>query len=765
MKQNYCLQLWLPPCPSFEDGQNKGKHTETIYFSGTDIYIVIFSIKNPKSFEKVAGFLKAIKEFKDTNPNILEKDIPILMVGNNAEVRATAKPQDPEIVPAKDAVYLAKQFQVSKYIEINSSNTYHIAELFNQAIGTVELLHETMCNKEKAKPKPVPLEEWQIRSLKEDLYFRSILTLGVVSGFFNQLNRTFEIEKEPGVEYFYTLDGTDPSKVNGSHYESPIKFKKPYPKAIKIIGLRRGYFPCEVQAFEVPEDSDVPDCFFDTFTKGFHILRKPNSTYFVSFDSEKEPGPDAMIYEDPGIYFDQTEKPNACFGETIEIPELIRVVAVEEGKFKSKTKVFRSFQVLPQPTVHFSPSDNMLKIETVPGIVYKYTVDGTTPTYDSQTYSGPVMLSNAKKPDFAIKVAAFPKYFFPSKVVTVIPPASNKKLPTAPATATGANRQSARSPSPTQGSKDASQAPLSANSKNRPASSTTQSKMPVKMTKAAVLQQRSSSPQTKSPTPRRNDSPRKILPFTPKSQSNSLTSSTSGAVSGRTESPTAPVVRPQKNIKSALTLKEQEAAIHRKTNVKPTNASSSFLKKSPKSKKSAQFKVNTAFPEDEENKETQENEQDSSQDQDSSVEQTENDNSQLQQSTENEEPNNSQPAAAQQTQPAAANKKKNDVSVVCKAEGTNVKFDFEKRVILTRIFIKTPGNGKGPAGYECFAVDEEEANVESIGKGELKDVEGEQIVKINSQVCCNKLLCEFKMRDGQKSFKIIDMRVEAKPHV
>jgi hypothetical protein len=41
--------------------------------------------------------------------------------------------------------------------------------------------------------------------------------------------------------------------------------------------------------------------------------------------------------------------------------------------------------VLSLPTVHYSAVENMIRIETIPGIVYKYTLDGSIPTYNSAT--------------------------------------------------------------------------------------------------------------------------------------------------------------------------------------------------------------------------------------------------------------------------------------------------------------------------------------------------------------------------------------------
>jgi hypothetical protein len=50
----------------------------------------------------------------------------------------------------------------------------------------------------------------------------------------------------------------------------------------------------------------------------------------------------SMMYREPGIFFD--EHPNAGFTVSQKIPPLVRVIAVEKEKFKSKVKNFKSYE-------------------------------------------------------------------------------------------------------------------------------------------------------------------------------------------------------------------------------------------------------------------------------------------------------------------------------------------------------------------------------------------------------------------------------------
>src|SRR5690606_21620730 len=101
-------------------------------------------------------------------------------------------------------------------------------------------------------------------------------------------------------------------------------------------------------------------------------------------------------------------------------------------------------------------------------------------------------------------------------------------------------------------------------------------------------------------------------------------------------------------------------------------------------------------------------------------------------------------------------------NVTCKADGTSVEFEFERHVYLSNVIVKTPGNGEGPVGYECFSVDEDTLEMITIGKGNLEDREGEQVMRIfpDFHSPCKKLLCNFKIGENQTSFKILDMKVD-----
>lgn len=329
-------------------------------------------------------------------------DIPIVLVGNHTEVRDDREYRG-ELVDSRDAVEVAQEFQVSKYIEVFSGNLFHVQEIFQQTVHAINAFHASTS---------ISSVERSLYNAHEDKYFRGLLTIPTPEGEFDQFEKTFEINTVEGVDYFFTFDDEDPNKLS-KRYGSAIKLKRPFPRLIKVIALERCKYASEISRFEIPLESNEPVCYFDPVTKGFHIDTEANTSYFMTIDGTK-PTSSSMMYSEPGLFFD--DSPNYCFSDNPKVPHTIRVVAVEQNRFKSKCLTCKPFEILSPPVVHYS--DNMLRIDTIPGIVYKYTLDGTVPSYHSLTYSRPVMLARTAETK-AIRVAAFPKLYFCSKFVEI----------------------------------------------------------------------------------------------------------------------------------------------------------------------------------------------------------------------------------------------------------------------------------------------------------------------------------------------------------
>lgn len=715
---NYCLQLWLPEC------SEESAFLRPLFYRTTDAFIVIFSIKSEESFGFARDvYLPELKTFIDSFENDGEIDdefaefhfgIPILLVGNHAECR-----NDPEFrgrfVTPEDAVQLGQRYGVCNYIEISSDNMIHVHEVFRQCIIAVKNNHgeSSLTDQERL-----------MLHARENAYFQNVLTVPTPEGSFDQIDCTFSISCEHGVDYFLTIDGTSPTKAS-IRYSEPITFKKPFPQEIRVIGIARGRYQSEEAHFPVPRESSVPEGYFDIHTRTFRIVSRPDTVYFFTLDGTKPERETGMLYdtESDGIPLDQmfqespaTSKPNSCFVGPVRIPEMIKVIGIEKNKFKSRVASFQPFATLPTPTVSYNNMDRVLKVDALPGLVYKYTLDGTTPNWDSITYTSPVLLPS--DPSITtIKVAAFPKYSFPSRVAEL----TNIE-------------------------------PVSKTSRNE------SSRHAVKLTNSAIVSRRAASPRSpmqdmlhghSSLSPRRtysssldnNDtmhihnnnnsmwstsSPGKLLGFgsgvdrglynrSPLRERTASPHRSPRLVNSEGGTP----VRKQRILQAPLTIKEQESLVKRKALFKRKSSNSS----SPlRGRKSQEFHVNAAR-----------------------IQHVPGD-------------------TANETVRKHISNSNNEL-VQCKAEGANVEFSFAKPVRLSNVYVKTPGNEQGPTGYRCFVVDEENASVTNIGEGDLDDRLGMQRLLIDpskypGQVF--KLLCNFKMAPGQTSFKILDMKVDCK---
>jgi hypothetical protein len=197
-----------------------------------------------------------------------------MMVGNYGEFR-NDESYSGKLVPSQDVVKVAKANGVSKYIEIFSTDTHHVCEIFKQVVLAIH---------HHQRSSTISVGERRQQHIAEDYFFRNLITVPKPEGQFDQLERTFELTPLDGVEYLITLDGSDPVELS-SKYTGPIKLRKPYSKVIKVVGYERGKYKSEVAVFEVPEETDPPTGYFDPISKSFHIMEdRPDCLYFMTFD-------------------------------------------------------------------------------------------------------------------------------------------------------------------------------------------------------------------------------------------------------------------------------------------------------------------------------------------------------------------------------------------------------------------------------------------------------------------------------------------------
>lgn len=535
-KKRIALELWLPPCI------DETSSLRPLYYPGTDIFILVFSIKEKASFLYLKNVI--LPELKKYNQENEKEDIPILLVGNHAEVR-NDESFEGELVQSQDAFNLAQENDISKYIEIFSENLFHIHEIFQQAALVIFSIHGSTSLIGSASfsgTSTLTKEDRLNRYAKEHSFLKSQLTLTSSECNFSQIDRTFELITQSGVEYFYTLDGSNPTKLS-KKYTGPIVLKSPYPKEIRTIAISRCKYQSEISIFKMPGHSTAPFGYFDPITKAFHIQRKADTIYFLTTDGST-PTTNSTVYTPPGLFFDG-KKINGAFEKTPNIPEVIKVIAIEEGKFASKSTSFYPYSILPAPNATLK--DNFLKVDPIPGVAIRYTFDGSNPTFDSPEV-GPDGVQLPSDADLEnVKLASFPKLAFPSTVQLV-------------------KQSRSKSPKSTKGS---------SSKLNR----STKKSDPTSPTNQGL--NNSSNQLNVSGNQSLNNSARKGIS---KAQG-SLNSPSRGSSPIRRSS--SPAVRPQRGLKSSLTKKEQEVLISRKALFSQIQSSN---QDSPQ-RKSQEFKV------------------------------------------------------------------------------------------------------------------------------------------------------------------------------
>ena len=116
----YTLGLWD------NAGQEDYDHLRPLSYPGTDIFIVVFSVTSPNSFENVKA--KWVPELRKRSPGT-----PFILVGSKTDCR----PQAPEVVSFDTANKVCSQLKGAKYCECSSRTQEGLKQVFDSAIQCV----------------------------------------------------------------------------------------------------------------------------------------------------------------------------------------------------------------------------------------------------------------------------------------------------------------------------------------------------------------------------------------------------------------------------------------------------------------------------------------------------------------------------------------------------------------------------------------------------------------------------------------------------
>eukprot|EP00760_Papus_ankaliazontas_P000950 PhM_4_TR10328/c2_g1_i1/m.20045 len=412
---------WLVSCDLEDD---KSEAVRYLCYRSAAVIVIFYSVRHKQSLLDVANrWVPEVRDcFKDTEAP------PIVLVGTHAEDDRTRE------VPSNSAIELARELGVAKYLEIFSTHAAHAHEVYVQSIQSILSTYDV-----------VSIDEYFTLfapHAREDVaVWREFMTAPTPRVHFDLYERTLHVDvdeiedKRFATKIRLYLDGVAADEME---YTDPIQLSPvpQMPKTVTVSVCRRCHFPSDAIVVDVPPVTPNPAGQFDVFSGRFYLLTEPNTTYYYTTDGSKPNPVSSNVY---------TRSLTSSSGV------VIRVVAMQSGSFRSKIVDFAPPEALPSPKVCFVAAEGVLSIDTVPYLEYRYTVDGSAPAYDtvnnpsSMVYTRPVLIPKEKYAHIAhpkIRVAVFPRLYYPSKVVEVplAPPKSNASCPVVNVNKTAMNR-------------------------------------------------------------------------------------------------------------------------------------------------------------------------------------------------------------------------------------------------------------------------------------------------------------------------------------
>lgn len=825
--QNSLFQLWVPYCTDLYS------NLRFLYYEYTHIFVMFFNIAQRESFNylkdellpEVTSFIDNLKKKSSIIP-------PILLVGYQSESREIHGAED--VISFEEIVEVAQFFKCSKYIEIQSKEYHKQRERHHSHVYEV-MEHVSNMMKQELFNLSIQHFEWN------EEYFKSMLTVPTPEISFHQMEKTFLIsEFIEDVDYFYTMDGSYPKssqcipiidrEKQTLHSSSTLKYEKPITihsqkiHQIHVVGIERCKYTSDIATFTIPNESESVNGYFDVLSKCFRITNwKKDCIYYYTLDGsiptehfshkcmESQIDLDVSLQQQHS-YSQHAVSSSQSGGHSgggqsntttlnVESPHPptcnnLSIIAVEKGKLKSSIRSFIIPPTLQLPNVKYDAIDSTFTIDTVPGVVYRYTLDGSIPThpFDSNnnnssnttfTYTRSVMLPK-KESVKCIKVIGYPKLSFPSACVEIqakplmqehlSSPSSQVKLNN-----TALKRMKNHSSPPTTSSTINTNTTNTINtttSTNTTLFPSTTSATSATNNSMTTNHHHSMTTHKSSPRSDKSTTATTVIPKKKEMTETTTTSTINSAVS-------TPLVQ----------IEEEKTSSRNKKNTPPLhngslnmllsnyNSPSTFISRSDKHDTTSDSPFNDEFslhsknhpsmqktvPVDNTNAQLNlDHIQRSANESSGHYHHLENSHDMTQQYHQHPLTPRQQQSTSSKTPKFLKTSTTNDFKVQCKAEGSNVIFSFDRQVSVKRIRITTPGSRKGPQFYACYVpmqTNHARSIKMKVGEGELQDIDSIQYLdlfkdQVDGAIVCKELICTFSPFEGQRSFKIVDMKIE-----
>jgi hypothetical protein len=416
-------------------------------YAAAECVIVLYSIRDRRSFDAVRTTWAAeIQSFRGNPPHSNRnaqqqmllgeqwRRLPIVLVGTDAEVRTVSVGQHAVAVTTQEAVHAAHEIGASKYVEVAAANVGHARSVLEQAVAAAQLGSRTPQQQRDAALGGL--------AVKELLHSEDPATV------FDLPSRVLAVQQpsDPGAAaILMTIDGTDPL-VSGSALlvtTPTVELPKPAPKVVRLAQIARCMYPSRVVDVVLPEELPCTRAYVDVAlrqlvvqTERFHHSAA-TVRFTVDGSDPTESSPELtqrMALEGGGL------APKPVTGDAPPPVPLqawqgpclpyraVKFATFSSTRFRSRVQTIEVPEPLETPKASFGADGTLVVHDAQPHLEYRYTLDGTVPSYYTGTpYLRPVLISREQPGLKQIRIAAFPRLVLPSReciVEVARPPAA-----------------------------------------------------------------------------------------------------------------------------------------------------------------------------------------------------------------------------------------------------------------------------------------------------------------------------------------------------